>query len=517
MLCTISRHLCTPFRLARCGACCVVPLVLLAAAGSLAAYVPGIGFAAYGSVSLDAEDVPYLGNATRNSWADQHSIVIWTRTTARPQMQVDGKPFLRVTDQRARELARISDVSILHGEQIPEGLQLADMLGSCPGRAGKVRLTWFPVETPNRRSRTAWVTTTAEKDFTAQWRLTELLPGTVYRTFVETRTLDDRPGVSSEGSFRTAPLEESAESLNFCITTCHDFIRRDNGMNGHRIYPSMTKLSPDFVVHAGDIEYYDKPDPWALTRDLMRFKWGRIFSLPDNRRFYHNTTSYFIKDDHDTLSNDSWPGRTYGAVSFAEGVKLFNEEQFPSRNPRYANIRWGRDVELWILEGRDYRSANNMPDGPQKTILGAEQKDWLLRSLGESTAKFKLVCSPTPIVGPDRRNKSDNHANEVFAWEGQQLRTAMSQIPGVIVFCGDRHWQYASRDVETGLWEFGCGPGSAKHQLGWKPGDERPEHQFLRVKGGFLSGHLQADESRLTIHHRSVDGEIQSTFEFPER
>ncbi|MFZ9092272.1 MAG: hypothetical protein ACO3FE_19530, partial [Planctomycetaceae bacterium] len=192
MLCTISRHLCTPFRLARCGARCVVPLVLLAAAGSLAAYVPGIGFAAYGSVSLDAEDVPYLGNATRNSWADQHSIVIWTRTTARPQMQVDGKPFLRVTDQRARELARISDVSILHGEQIPEGLQLADMLGSCPGRAGKVRLTWFPVETPNRRSRTAWVTTTAEKDFTAQWRLTELLPGTVYRTFVETRTLDVR-------------------------------------------------------------------------------------------------------------------------------------------------------------------------------------------------------------------------------------------------------------------------------------------------------------------------------------
>ena len=98
-----------------------------------------------------------------------------------------------------------------------------------------------------------------------------------------------------------------------------------------------------------------------------------------------------------------------------------------------------------------------MSDGPEKTILGAEQKAWLFKTLGASTAKFKLVFSPTPIVGPDRSGKKDNHANTIFAHEGEQLRRKFSSVDGVIVLCGDRHWQYASEDTETGLWSLVVG------------------------------------------------------------
>ena len=160
-----------------------------------------------------------------------------------------------------------------------------------------------------------------------------------------------------------------------------------------------------------------------------------------------------------------------------------------------------------------------MSDGPTKTILGMEQKAWLFETLEQSDAKFKLIFSPTPIVGPDRDKKRDNHANDVFSFEGNELRKKLPSIPGVIVFCGDRHWQYASVDESNGLWEFGSGPGSEKHQMGWKPGDERPMHRFLRVKGGFLSGELtyngKQDRSKLTIRHHSVTGEEVSEFEFP--
>jgi alkaline phosphatase D len=219
----------------------------------------------------------------------------------------------------------------------------------------------------------------------------------------------------------------------------------------------MKAIAPDFIVHAGDIEYYDKPDPWALTVPLMRFKWGRIFGLPSNRDFYNHTTSYFIKDDHDTLANDCWPGQTYGAVTFAEGKRLFNEEQFPSKPQRYQTVLWGKELQLWILEGRDFRSPNTLADGPEKTILGAQQKAWLSKSLQESKATYKLICTPTPIVGPDRDNKKDNHANAVFEHEGNELRQMFSKVPGVILCCGDRHWQYASVDERTNVWEFGCG------------------------------------------------------------
>ena len=281
----------------------------------------------------------------------------------------------------------------------------------------------------------------------------------------------------------------------------------------------MTKIKPDFIVHAGDIEYYDKPDPWAMTIELMRFKWQRIFALPDNRKFYQETTSYFLKDDHDTLKDDCWPGQTYGSVSFEQGMKLFNEEQFPARGSRYKTVRWGKDLQIWLLEGRDFRSHNDMPDGPEKSILGTEQKRWLAETLSKSDAKFKLVFCPTPIVGPDRVKKKDNHADDNFTYEGDELRKLLGGIDDLIVLCGDRHWQYASVQPETGLWEFGCGPGSAKHQLGWKKGDVRPEHKFLRVAGGFLSGelvHADADQTpTLTLRHHKVTGEEVSCFTFP--
>jgi alkaline phosphatase D len=478
-------------------------------------------------VPLDAPQIteptresPFLANATRNSWADQSSIVIWTRTTKNPEMLVHGKDFKKLTPKEANELSKLNDAEQMLQRQLPENASLEDMLGACPGAQGKVRLSYFPEEQRKQVKSLNWITTAAESDFTAQWKLKGLKPGTKYITIVEAQTLDGKPSAVLRGSFKTAPAITNASPIKFCITTCHDFIRRDDGMLGHKIYPAMNSIAPDFIVHAGDIEYYDKPEPWALTKTLMRFKWGRMFSLPNNRDFYNRTTSYFMKDDHDTLANDSWAGKTYGAVSFEEGVELFNEEQFPRKTERYQTIRWGKDVQLWILEGRDFRSPNDMADGPEKTILGAKQKAWLFKTLNESTAKFKLICSPTPIVGPDRDNKKDNHANDVFAHEGNEIRGNIAKIPGVILFCGDRHWQYASVDEETNLWEFGCGPGSEKHELGWQPGDVRAEHRFLRVQGGFLSGELTYDHGpaspKLTLRHHDVSGKMVSEFVFPD-
>ena len=65
----------------------------------------------------------------------------------------------------------------------------------------------------------------------------------------------------------------------------------------------MMNIFPDFYVHTGDVEYYDKPDPWAMTEDLMRFKWDRLFASPLQRNFWAQVTSYFMKDDHDALKN----------------------------------------------------------------------------------------------------------------------------------------------------------------------------------------------------------------------
>ena len=465
-----------------------------------------------------AQDSPQLGNGSRNGWADQTSIVVWTRTTKNAEMAADGPDFKKVPANLEGEIRRSGNDERYLNEQLADGANLDQMLGACPGAPGEVRISYYPAGQPDKIVHQEWKKTIADSDFTAQWKLEGLQPDSKYLTVIEARTVgSESTSATLKGGFETAPAVDEPADVKFCLTTCHDFLRRDDGTIGHKIYPSMTALDPDFTIHAGDIEYYDKPQPYAWTKELMRFKWARIFSMPRNREYYSTHTTYFIKDDHDTLKNDTWPGQVYGNVSFDEGVQLFNKEQFPTRDPRYATVSWGKDLQIWILEGRDYRSANTMPDGPEKSILGTQQKNWLKQTLKDSRATFKLVFSPTPIVGPDRTNKKDNLANEVFSHEGDELRNFFATIDGIVLFCGDRHWQYASVDAETGLWEFGCGPGSETHELGWKPGDVRPVHRFLRVAGGFLSGEVDhsSGDPRLTIRHHDVNGTKLSEFRFP--
>jgi alkaline phosphatase D len=159
-----------------------------------------------------------------------------------------------------------------------------------------------------------------------------------------------------------------------------------------------------------------------------------------------------------------------------------------------------------------------MRDGPDKSIWGPEQKAWFKRTVQESDATFRVLISPTPLVGPDRENKNDNHANEGFAHEGKELRQFMAARGNMIVINGDRHWQYVSVDDDTGLREFGTGPHSNEHASGWKQEDVRPEHQYLKLQGGFLQVNVIREEGipKMILRHRDVDGTICNEVTLPD-
>ncbi len=209
----------------------------------------------------------------------------------------------------------------------------------------------------------------------------------------------------------------------------------------------------------------------------------------------------------------------YGMVTFEKGIEIFEKEQFPSNPTTYQTIRWGKDLQIWLMEGRNYRSPNHLPDGPKKTIWGEEQKRWLFHSVDASDATFRLIISPTPVLGPDRENKHDNHANRDFRQEGDEIRAFINEQENMFICCGDRHWQYVTHREGTNLWEFSCGPGSDSHAGGWEPDDLRPEHRFLRVKGGFLAGKVtrMEDQAILTFQHCDVEGRVVHEEQFEVR
>ncbi|MEN8117897.1 MAG: alkaline phosphatase D family protein [Bacteroidota bacterium] len=466
--------------------------------------------------NLQETEGPYFGNGFHNGWADHTSIVIWTRLTKNTEGNADGAKFLVPSSEEHRRLDREANPEAIYKAQIPKGLTLNDMVGACPGAPGEVKLTYYPLTHSVDKTETEWVAVDNGKNFTTQWKLENLTPDTKYVVEIEAR-LNENSKVSDkiEGAFRTPPTAKSDDEIEFCVVTCHDYWRKDT-TEGHKIYNVMMDMFPDFYIHTGDVEYYDKPEPYALTEEIMRFKWDRLFALPLQRNFWTQVTSYFMKDDHDVLKDDAWPGMTYGTVSWKRGLEIFEKEQFPSHDKYYKTVRWGKDLQIWITEGRNYRSHNNAPDGPGKTIFGEEQKKWLFETLKESDATFKVIINANPILGPDRKNKRDNYSNDNWKYEGDEIRNFLNQFDNVYLCNGDRHWQYVTHWEGTNLWEFSCGAGSDIHAGGWKQEDVRPEHRFLRVKGGFLRGLVSRNEGSptLTFQHIDVDGNVMHEEKF---
>ncbi len=431
----------------------------------------------------------HFANGIKIGEVDQDSAMVWTRLTRNPALNIDGARF-------KKGKAHVVPASA----QLPEGKTLSDMEGAVPGASGEVRITWQ--SKGGKPVSSAWEKVGAETDFSHRFNLTGLLPATEYAVKVEIRD-----GTSFRGGFKTAPPVEAEVPVTFAVVTGQDFDRRDDLAKGHKIYPQMQQLGLDFFVHTGDIEYYDKPRPYATNLEFARFKMTRMYGLPNLVEFHRTTPSYFIKDDHDTLKDDAWPEQVYGELTWQQGQDLFRE-QFPVLKKNYRTIRWGKDLQIWLMEGRDFRSPNTLPDGPKKSIWGQEQKDWFFRTVKESDATFKVLISPTPIVGPDRGNKNDNHANVGFTHEGDEIRAFIASQKNMFVVCGDRHWQYVSVDAETGVKEFSCGPTSDQHAGGWSNKKRLLEHRYLKVQGGFmtLSVERKKGHPRLTARHYSVDG-----------
>lgn len=439
---------------------------------------------------------PYLASGLRFGEVTSHTALIWARLTDQPQpVPVPPTPPPRtVSDDEVGTLG-----------------------GAVPGRTGYLRLTIAPDPQFRQKRQFGPMRVTKDSDFAHTFAIDGLQPATTYYVQVTAHAVADGPATAEQsGRFTTAPPADVWQDVRFAVMSCQMFRDRDDP-GGFRIYPSMQRLNVAFYCATGDNVYYDSDPPLATTVAVARFHWQRMYGQPLLVEFHRFVPGYWQKDDHDSFKNDDWPEQRpvpqeplAGSLTFAKGIRIFRE-QVPAPDPTYRTVRWGRGLQIWLVEGRDFRSPNRQPDSPDKTIWGQAQKDWLKRTLLASDAVFKVLVSPTPIVGPDRSNKGDNHANAAFATEGREFRQWVRQsgLKHFFVCNGDRHWQYHSIDPETGLHEFSCGAASDAH-AGGSPGYDPQYHRFHRVQGGYLSVEVARPEGKPTIvfRHHDVHGEV---------
>ena len=465
---------------------------------------PLLAIASAAAISA-AESGPRMATGFKIGEVTDTTAIIWTRLTEHKEANPADGPMFEVVYGKAPGGRRRQPLKEI---KYPAGATVRTIRNAAPGRNGEVRIHYRPDIKGSFQS-TDWLRVDPAADFTRQFTLRNLRPNTRYRLRVQERDQAGSSGGSSRGgSFQTAPSPKAPEKVVFTVSTGQAFGDQDRP-DGFQIYPSMQQLQPNFFVHTGDIVYYDK---LAKNRDLANYHWQRTYSLPTNVKFHMNVASYFIKDDHDTLVDDCWPTMKspyMGDLTFEQGLKIF-PQQVPMGESTYRTRRWGKDLQIWMVEGRDFRSANTAPDGPSKTIWGEEQKAWFKRTVRESDASFRVLISPTPIVGPDRDTKHDNHSNKDFTHEGDGIQKFLASQKNMIVICGDRHWQYHSIHPTTKVREYSCGPASDKHAGGWRKDDFRDDyHQYLNVIGGFLSVSAERKSGKPTLAMRFHD--VQGT------
>lgn len=400
--------------------------------------------------------------------------------------------------------------------------------GTIPGTEGQVRVHYGHDKSLRDSQVTSWRAVVAEEDHSVQFKLTGLPSGQRLFYRAEMRVDENAPTSTSEvSSFITAPASDVRAPVMFHLTTCQD-------IHGESTYRAMTDQRPDFCISAGDTVYYDGqgqarnvPQAWKAYQ--------KMFGLPAMKDYYRHVGGYYMKDDHDYRFNDADPymkgkwvtgkkadlnarfTETKGNqkldvawLTHEEGIRVF-KQVFPMDESTYRSVRWGKGLQLWMLEHRDFRSPNNMPDGPDKSIWGKDQKSWLMKTLLSSDADYRVIVAPNPIVGPDRLMKGDNHANLNGFWhEAQEFLDWLkdNKLNNVIVMCGDRHWQYHSIDHRNGrnIHEFSCGPTSDDHTQAVPPLYEDVLRPYSASRGGFVSVRYQPDDRSLKVQYFSMKG-----------
>ena len=364
-----------------------------------------------------------------------------------------------------------------------------------------------------------WVT--AARDFAGKVVLDDLTADTPYRYtagFSPREHAEPDPRTVERGAFRTAPEAGTDRDVVFGfsgdlggLNVCRD------ASEGYPIFRTIDGASLSFFIGLGDMIYADQPCrerglygnaqvPGATVEaTTLREYWGRWkYNREDAgfKKLLASTSYYGVWDDHEVANdfspNDAWhryPPYVIGADLLPIGRQalldyspIFEAPSAPHR--MHGAYRWGRHLELVILDTRSYRSDDVAKDSDEspKTLLGEEQRAWLERTVTGSDATWKVVISSVPIAIPTGRGAlaRDGWAN--FDGEGGSERE-LRRILRTFRDAGVRRLVWLTTDVH-----FATG-------LAYTPFPETPDFHVYEFSAGPLGAMLLPTQAKDDTFH----------------
>ncbi len=341
-------------------------------------------------------------------------------------------------------------------------------------------------------------------DLTVTARVVGLRPATTYAYRF------GQAGRVSVGTFRTAFPPSRGATIRFAFSGDADATPGSNGQpafNRFQVYARMAAENNDFNINLGDTIYSDSEIGGAPVARTVSEKWGKYklgLALPALQRLRASAGLYSHWDDHEFVNDFSRAEN--GDALYRAGMKAFTDYS-PVAKPSaatglYRTFRWGKNLELFFLDERSFRSSkstqvcdgdlaptapqavrdafatlapglrNPVPpaclaalDDPARTMLGARQYAAFTKAIKASTATWKVIVNEVPI--------QQYYALPYDRWEGyaaerdRLLRFLQANGKNVVFLTTDTHGNLVNEvryrtlggpPEGTGIWEVVTGP-----------------------------------------------------------
>lgn len=309
------------------------------------------------------------------------------------------------------------------------------------------------------------------------------------------------------GRLRTLPAEGAApDRLRFALVSCQDYTR------GHfDAYDHAARQDLDFILHVGDFLYESVVPARSLPgRGFALPSGGTIARTLDDFRTIHRTyrtdsslqralerhTLIAIWDDHE-VGNDRYFDRAAGRLRapdhpldtdpaasdelHAGGIRAWSEylpvrPRYDSTKPRPSDrirversFRFGNLAELFLTDTRLRRDAHPCGEGaigerlfrmeatcpqrraPGRSMLGEEQRRWLVDGLAGSRSRWKLWGTSVPLSSVGYGSGPGRIFLTLDTWAGfeHERRGILSElesrgIENLVSLTGDMHTFFAA-------------------------------------------------------------------------
>lgn len=289
---------------------------------------------------------------------------------------------------------------------------------------------------------------------------------------------------SQVGRTKTAPAVDAVvDTLRFAVCGCSHYEMGYFTALGH-----IADEAVDFVFHTGDYIYESRDDGGRDPNRVRQHHGSEIYNLVDYRNRYaqykmdrdlmaaHHSAPFIVSwDDHEVDNNYAGDHDEHGTpaeVFMLRRAAAYQAyyESMPLRaatlptGPHmrlYRRLQFGRLIDLSVLDTRQWRTDQACGDGSHsacaeaddqaRTILGADQEQWLFDGLAQKRATWTVLGQQVPTYVRDMKSVAPDARYSMDKWDGYAVsrrrlysRLQEARTPNPIVLSGDVHLHFGA-------------------------------------------------------------------------